>query len=73
MHPYQNYIEKLEQEYNMNVDEVIRQIYIGRDEGPSVTARELGIPRQAVLHFIREFDLRAEKHAYSGVSSKLPQ
>ncbi|WP_233569661.1 hypothetical protein [Planomicrobium sp. Y74] len=62
MHPYQKYKEKLEKEYSKSVEEVIRKLYIGRDEGPSVTARELGIPRQAVLHFIHEYDLRNEKH-----------
>lgn len=73
MHPYQNYIEKLEKEYKKNVDEVIREIYIGQDEGPSVTARELGIPRQAVLHFIKEFDLRTEKHEHLAKHNKLKQ
>ncbi|TAA72873.1 hypothetical protein [Planococcus salinarum] len=62
MHPYQEYIEKLEAKYNKSVEEVIRDFYIDQDEGPSVTARELGIPRKAVLHFIYEYNLRPIKH-----------
>ena len=62
MHPYQEYIEKLETEHKISVKELIHDYYIVKDEGPSVTARELGIPRKAVLHFIHEFDLRKIKH-----------
>ena len=71
MHPYQEYKEKLEKEHNKSVEEVIRQIYISRDEGPSVTARELGIPRQAVLHFIYEYNLRNDKHENAAKQNKL--
>ncbi|WP_244896243.1 hypothetical protein [Planomicrobium okeanokoites] len=49
---------------------MIRQVYIDRNEGPSVTARELGISRQAVLYFIKEYDLRAEKHRKAEEISK---
>lgn len=62
MHPYQDYIEKLEKEHNKSIEELIRDYYIEQDEGPSVTARELGIPRKAVLHFIYEYNLRPIKH-----------
>lgn len=62
MHPYQEYIEKLENEYNKTIKDVIYEYYIVRDEGPSVTARELDIPRRAVLHFIYEYNLRPLKH-----------
>ena len=62
MHPYQDYIEKLEKEHNKSIEELIRDYYIVQDEGPSVTARELGIPRKAVLHFIYEYNLRPIKH-----------
>lgn len=73
MHPYQEYKEKLEKEHSKSTEELIRQLYIGRDEGPSVTARELGIPRQAVLHFIHEYDLRTEKHGNITKHNKLKQ
>lgn len=62
MHPYQEYIEKLEAEHNKSIEGLIREFYIVQDEGPSVTARELGIPRKAVLHFIYEYNLRPVKH-----------
>ncbi|MCM3610379.1 packaged DNA stabilization gp4 family protein [Planococcus sp. MERTA32b] len=62
MHPYQEYIEKLENELNKNIKDIIHEYYIIQDEGPSVTARELGIPRKAVLHFIYEYNLRPLKH-----------
>lgn len=62
LHPYQEFIEKLEAEHGRSVKELIYDYYITKDEGPSVTARELGIPRKAVLHFIHEFDLRTLKH-----------
>ena len=62
MHPYQVEIEKLEKKYNKSIQELIHHYYIVEDEGPSVTARELGIPRNAVLHFIYEFNLRELKH-----------
>lgn len=71
MHPYQDYLEKLEKEHRKSAEEVIRQVYIDRNEGPSVTARELGISRQAVLYFIREYDLRAEKHQRLAYHNKL--
>lgn len=70
MHPYQDYLEKLEKEHRKSAEEVIRQVYIDRNEGPSVTARELGISRQAVLYFIKEYDLRAEKHRKAEEISK---
>ncbi|QHJ70539.1 hypothetical protein [Planococcus halotolerans] len=62
MHPYQEYIEKLENEYSKQIEEIIHDYYIVQDEGPSVTARELDIPRRAVLHFIYEYNLRPLKH-----------
>ena len=62
MHPYQEYIDQLEKKHNKSVEELIRDFYIDRDEGPSVTARELGIPRKVVLHFIHEHNLRPIKH-----------
>lgn len=62
MHPYQEYIEKLENEHHKSVEDIIREYYIVQDEGPSVTARELDIPRKAVLHFICEYNLRPLKH-----------
>ncbi|HSI68446.1 MAG TPA: hypothetical protein VK947_13545 [Planococcus sp. (in: firmicutes)] len=73
MHPYQQYIDKLEKEYNQSIGELIRDFYIAQDEGPSVTARELGIPRKAVLHFIHEYNLRPMKHQNIEKSSKLEQ
>ena len=73
MHLYQEYIEKLEQEHNMSIEELIREYYIVQDEGPSVTARELGIPRKVVLHFIYEYNLRAIKHQNIKKSSNLGQ
>lgn len=62
MHPYQYFIEKLEKEYGKPIKELIHYYYIEQDEGPSVTARELGIPRKAVLYFIYEYSLRPIKH-----------
>lgn len=62
MHIYQNYIEKLEKEHKKSIEELIRDFYIRQDEGPSVTARELGVPRKVVLHFIYEYNLRPIKH-----------
>ena len=62
MHPYQEDIDKLENKYNRTVKELIYDLYIVQDEGPSVTARELGISRKAVLYFIYEYNLRELKH-----------
>lgn len=73
MHPYQEYIEKLENEHNKSIKELIHEYYIIQDEGPSVTARELGIPRKAVLHFIYEYNLRPIKHQNIKKSSNLAQ
>ena len=65
MHPYQSYIDKLENKYGKSIEDIIHGYYIIEDEGPSVTARELGIPRKAVLHFIHEYNLRPLKHKNS--------
>ena len=73
MHPYQEYIEELEKEHNKSIEELIRDFYIVQDKGPSVTARELGIPRNAVLHFIYEYNLRPIKHRNIKESSNLEQ
>lgn len=62
MHPYEKYIGRLEEEFNKSIKDIIHEYYVIRDEGPSVTARELNIPRKAVLHFICEYNLRPLKH-----------
>ena len=64
IHPYQEYIGRLEKKHSINIQELIRDFYIVKDKGPSVTARarDLGIPRNAVLHFISEYNLSVIKH-----------
>ncbi|WP_203332239.1 hypothetical protein [Planococcus beigongshangi] len=62
VHPYEEYIKQLEKKYNKSAKELIYHYYINLNEGPSVTARELDIPRKAVLHFIYEYELRQLKH-----------
>lgn len=59
---FENYIEKLEQEYKRDLKDILSAYYLKRDLGPSSTAKELGVPRQVVLHYINQFGLKEVKH-----------
>lgn len=61
MTEYDSYREKVEQRHNKALVEVIKDLYIKDNLGPSVSAKKLGIPRQAVVYFVREYDLKKLK------------
>ena len=58
---YDSYREKVERQHNKALVEVMKDLYIKEDLGPSVSAKQLGIPRQAFIHFIHKYDLKKLK------------
>ena len=61
MTKYDSYREKVEQRHNKALVEVMKDLYIKENMGPSVGAKELGMPRQAFVHFVNEYDLKKLK------------
>ncbi|AQU80233.1 hypothetical protein [Planococcus faecalis] len=61
MGEYESYKEKIEKRHNKALVEVIKDLYIHEDLGPSVSAKQLGIPRQAFIHFVQHYDLKKLK------------
>ncbi len=59
---FEQYKEKLEQEYNRDLKDILSAFYLTRDLGPSLTAKELGVPRKVIVHYINELGLRELKH-----------
>lgn len=60
---YDSYKEKVEKHHNKAISEVIKDLYVNEDLGPSVSAKKLGIPRQAVIYFVNLYDLKKLKFA----------
>ena len=60
---YEQHKILLENRYNMDLKEIISDVYITRDLGPSMGAKELDIPRQAFIYFRNFYGLRELKHA----------
>lgn len=61
MTEYDSYREKVEQRHNKALVEVMKDLYIKDDVGPSVGAKQLGMPRQAFVHFVHEYGLKKLK------------
>lgn len=61
MAEYDSYKEKVERRHNKPLVEVMEDLYVKNNCGPSVSAKQLGIPRQAFMHFIHEYDLKKLK------------
>lgn len=61
MTEYDSYREKVERRHNKALVEVMKDLYIKDDVGPSVGAKQLGMPRQAFVHFVHEYDLKKLK------------
>ncbi|MBT2572008.1 hypothetical protein [Planococcus sp. ISL-110] len=61
MTEYDSYREKVERRHNKALVEVIKDVYIKDNMGPSVSAKKLGMPRQAFVHFVHEYDLKKLK------------
>ncbi|EGA91203.1 hypothetical protein GPDM_01260 [Planococcus donghaensis MPA1U2] len=70
MAEYSSYKEKLEKHHNKAIVEVIKDLYVNEDLGPSVSAKKLGIPRQAFIYFVNLYDLKKLKFAHC--KKKLP-
>lgn len=54
---------KLEEKYGKPIKEIIYEYYINKNLGPSVGAKELGIPRPVFIYFRNYFGLKEIKHA----------
>lgn len=61
MMEYDAYREKVERQHNKALVEVMKDLYIKEDLGPSVSAKRLGMTRQAFMHFVHEYDLKKLK------------
>ncbi|MGH2317000.1 hypothetical protein ACRC6Q_04480 [Planococcus sp. SE5232] len=61
MTKYDAYREEIEQRHNKALVEVMKDLYIKDNVGPSVGAKQLGMPRQAFVYFVREYDLKKLK------------
>lgn len=61
MFEFEDHKQKLEKEYGQNLKEVLSEYYLKRNMGPSLTALELGVPRQVVQYYINQFNLIEQK------------
>ena len=61
MSAYEVYKAKVEKSYNKPLVEVIKELYVNKDLGPSVGAKQLGIPRRAFIYFVNLYELKALK------------
>ncbi|WP_142827190.1 hypothetical protein [Planococcus soli] len=61
MTEYDSYREKVERRHNKALVEVMEDLYIKNNLGPSVSAKQLGMPRQAFMHFVQEYGLKQLK------------
>ncbi len=61
MFEFEDHKQKLEKEYGQNLKEVLSEYYLKRNMGPSLTALELGVPRQIVQYYINQFNLIEQK------------
>lgn len=43
------------------MEQIMRTVYIEQQLGPATGAKELGIPRQVFLHYVDEYNLKADK------------
>lgn len=62
MEDFEKYKEKLEKQFGKDLKEILVKYYIFNDLGPSLTAKKLGVPRQAILHYIHVYGLKPVKH-----------
>lgn len=68
---YETYKEQLEKRYNQELKEILTDLYIARDLGPSTSAKMLGVPRGVILHYINFYGLKAAKHQLIKKSSSI--
>lgn len=61
MENFQNYKEKVEKQFNQNLKDLIINLYITNEQGPSVSAKQLGIPRKAFIYFVNQYGLKQRK------------
>ncbi len=58
---FAEYRHRLEKQHGQPLEQIMRDIYIDKDYGPATGAQALGIPRQAFMHFVHEFNLKPDK------------
>ncbi len=62
---YESYKNELESRFNRDLKEILIDYYINQEHGPSVSAQQLGIPRQVVVHFMNLYNLNDLKFIQS--------
>lgn len=63
MEEIENYKKQLEEKFNKPMKDIIYEYYITKGLGPSVGAKELGIPRRVFIYFRNFYSLKEVKHA----------
>lgn len=63
MEEFEMYQTKLEEQFGKPMKEIIYEYYITKNYGPSVGAKELGIPRRVFIYFRNYYSLKEVKHA----------
>ncbi|RAZ69625.1 hypothetical protein [Planococcus maitriensis] len=53
---------QLEAKHQKEIGSIISDLYIGKDLGPAVGAKELGIPRRAFVYFVQQCGLQSAKY-----------
>lgn len=63
MEEFEAYQARLEEQFGKPMKEIIYEYYITKNLGPSVGAKELGIPRRVFIYFRNYYSLKEVKHA----------
>ncbi|MFK8793979.1 hypothetical protein [Planococcus plakortidis] len=58
---FAEYQHRLEKQYGQPLEQIMRDVYIEKNCGPATGAQELGIPRQAFMHFVHQYNLKPDK------------
>ncbi|WKA54011.1 hypothetical protein [Planococcus shixiaomingii] len=61
MENYKFYKDKIEKKYKQDLKDVLTKLYITNEQGPSVSAKQLGIPRQTFMFFVNHYGLKSLK------------
>lgn len=72
MEEFEMYQTKLEAQFGKPMKEIIYEYYITKNLGPSVGARELGIPRRVFIYFRNYYSLKEVKHSILAENSLCP-
>ena len=58
MRDYETYKRRLEASRKKNLEELLYEQLVKEGKGPSVCARDLGVPRPVIIHYRKKYDLK---------------